>query len=276
MTTTQKTILFWLGAVLGAVVIVFFLVLIQHKRDEGVMGNQVAFTGEGKVSVKPELAIVEFSIVTSGKTSKIAQDANAVRSKKVYDFLKKQGVDEKDIKTTYYNMNPQYSYPTPYPYPVPMMRDGGMETQVVPQVYPVPIDSTSKITGYEVMQGYEVKVRDLEKASAIVDGLVTAGANQVQNVRFDFEDREKLMSQARDMAIKDAKDKADKLKSQLGIRLGKILNYYDNTDQYGGPYPYAKMGFDERGGGDGYGGVPVLPPGENEITVQVTITYQIK
>ncbi len=278
MTNQQKTIVFWLGSVLGVVVIVFFLVTIQQKRENGVMGNQVSFNGTGKIEAKPELAIAEFSIVTSGKTSKAAQDANSVRSKKVFDFLKKQGIEEKDIETTQYSLTPQYSFPSPYPYPVPMMRGSEIETQIAPSypisTYPVLDSGNPKITGYQVTQGYEVKIRDLDKVSAVVDGLVTAGANQVQNVRFDYQNREKLLATAREKAIADAKDKAKKLQSQIGIKLGKIVNYYDNTDQYGGPYQYAKMGL-EMGGGDSGGG-PILPPGENEITVIVTITYQIK
>ncbi len=270
MTNQQKTILFWLGTALGVVVIVFFLVTIQQKREMGFIGNQISFTGEGKISEKPELAIAEFAIMTSGKTAKIAQDANTARSKKVYDFLKQQGIEEKDIKTTYYNLSEQYAS-SPIPYPRALPPSVYSEIQIAPDIAPYPI-SEPKIIGYQVNQSYEVKIRDLEKVSAVVDGLVSAGANNVQNVRFDFEDRDKFLTEAREAAIEDAKEKAEELEEQLDIRLGRIINYYDNSGGFG----YGK-GYAQFSGEEGYGGGgPVLPPGENELTVQVTLTYQIK
>ena len=270
MTNQQKTILFWLGMALGVVVILFFLVTIQQKRDTAPTTNQVSFTGEGKIASKPDVAIADFSIVTSGTTSKAAQDSNSARSKKVYDFLKRQGVDDKDIKTTY-NITPQYAPMRGGVQPMPLYQNN-MES--MPVILPAPtIPGTPGIIGYQVTQGYEVKIRNLDKASAVIDGLVTAGANQVSNVRFDFEDRDKVMAEARGKAIADAKSKARQLESQIGIRLGKIINYYDNTLGY--PYAYDKMYAAGIGGGGTSIG-PVLPPGENELTVSVTITYQIK
>lgn len=278
MTDQQKTIAFWAGIVFAGILAVFFIVSIQQKLDTAPTTNQVSFNGEGKVEAKPDVALADFSIVTTGTTSKAAQDANSARSKKVYDFLKKQGVNEKDIKTTYYNITPQYSSGIR---PMPLYYNGssgggvGIETQMAPQSYPIPVPGgdTNKITGYQVTQSYQVKIRDLDKASVIVDGLVSAGANQVTNVSFDFENRDKIMNEARAKAIADAKQKADDLRKQIGIRLGKIINYSDNSMGY--PYPYEKMYATGMGGGGEPSG-PILPPGQNEITVSVTITYQIK
>lgn len=268
MNQTQKTVAYWVGIGLAVIFGIFLLVTIQQKRDTAPTTNQVSFTGEGKIASKPDVALADFSIVTTGATSKATQDANSTRSKKVYDFLKKQGVDDKDIKTTYYNIAPQYSYG------VRMMTDS-MPSSIIQPMPPVPAPGgdTTKITGYQVTQGYEVKIRDLDKASAVIDGLVSAGANQVSNVRFDFDDRDKVMAEARAKAIADAKSKAHQLESQIGIHLGKIINYYDNTLGY--PYMYDKLSASGMGGGGTSSG-PVLNPGENELTVSVTITYQIK
>src|SRR3989344_6243330 len=111
------------------------------------------------------------------------------------------------------------------------------------------------------------------KFSAILDGLVKAGANQVNNLGFKIDDEEKLKDQAREMAINDAKEKANKLRKQLGILLGKIVNY-----QEGGYYPpvYLKAEAMDTGGYGGGGPLPEVPTGENEVVVNVTITYQIK
>ena len=107
---------------------------------------------------------------------------------------------------------------------------------------------------------------------------VTAYANARASLQERFDKRfeavfaEKLKNEARAKAIADAKKKADELKGQIGIKLGKIINFYENIGGYPLPY-YAKA--EGLGGGVGGGG-PSVPAGENEITVNVTITYQIK
>jgi len=222
----------------------------------------VSFSGEGKVLAKPDIAVISFSILTEATSSKVAQDENSKKSQKVTDFLKKQGIDEKDIKTTGYNVYPQYSYPRPCPLYAPEN-----------SYYPCG-GTDQKITGYQVTQTFEAKVRDIDKASTILDGVVTAGANQVYNLSFQIDNPEKLKDQAREMAIKDAKDKADNLKKQLGIRLGRIVSFSENGSGWP-PIYYEAKAMDSRGGMGG-GVEPSVPSGENEVTVNVTVTYQIK
>jgi len=261
--------LIWSGTAALTVLSLFLLVAMNQISDTAVTTNTISFSGEGKVFSVPDIAAISFSIVTEASTSKVAQDQNSEKSKDVVDFLKNQNLDDKDIKTTSYNVYPQYSYPRP------LLRQGsegqavplGAESITYPEYYP----SNPKITGYQVNQSFEVKVRDLEKISAILDGLVTAGANQVNNLGFKVDNEDELKEQARELAIKNAKEKADKLREQLGIRLGKIVNY--NEDGY---YPvYFKAETLDNRGGVGGGG-PEVPVGENEIVVNVTITYQIK
>lgn len=253
--------LVWAGTAVLVVLAVFLVVSIDHLSNTATNTNTVSFDGEGRVFAKPDIAAISFSILTEATTSKAAQDDNSKKSQKVVDFLKNQKIEEKDIKTTGYNVYPQYSYPKPCPLSYP-------QGEVV---YPC-TDNEQKISEYQVNQSFEVKVRDLEKASTILDGLVTAGANQVNNLGFQIDDIEKVKNEARELAIKNAKEKASTLKKQIGIRLGKIINYYEG----GGGYPISymlKAEADGRGGGiEG----PSVPAGENEIVVSVTITYQIK
>ena len=161
--------------------------------------------------------------------------------------MKKQDIDDKDIKTTGYNIYPQYKYP----------QYGGQPT----------------ITGYQVNQSLEIKVRNLDSVSNILDGVVTAGANQVNGLTFEIDDPDTLKAEARAKAIADAKKKANELQSQVGISLGKIVNFSENTGGYPIPIYYdAKL----EGRGMGGGGGPTVPTGENEIVVNVSLTYQIK
>ena len=233
----------------GLIVIlaVFFLVSINQKLNTATTANTVSFSGEGKVLAKPDVAVIDFSIVTEATTSKAAQDTNSEKSNKVTDFLKKQKIEDKDIKTTSYNIYPQYEYP----------RYGGVP----------------KIKGYQVSQTIEIKIRNLDNVSLVLDGVVTAGANQIGNLNFKIDDPEKLKAEARTKAIADAKKKAGELKDQVGIKLGKIVNFSEGVMGY--PVPMYESSMLGKGGGVGGGG-PSVPSGESEITVNVMITYQIK
>ncbi len=230
----------------------FLLVSANQKLNTAATTNTVSFSGEGKVVMKPDIALIDLSILTEATTSKAAQDENSKKSKSLTDFLKKQGIEDKDIKTTGYNIYPQYYYP---PYPT--------------------VDTRGpRITGYQVNQMIQVKVRDLEKVNTVLDGVVSAGVNQVNNMQLTIDEPEKLRDEAREKAIKDAKTKADALEDQLDIDLGKIVNFIENGGGYPVPMMYAKE-VDGRGGVGGGGG-PSVPVGENEVVVNVTITYQIK
>ena len=229
------------------VLAVFLIASTNQVLNTATTTNTVSFSGEGKVVAKPDIAKISLSIVTDALTSKTAQDENSKKSKTVTDYLKKQNIDDKDIKTTGYNIYPQYKYP----------QYGGQPT----------------ITGYQVNQSMEIRIRDLDKVSNILDGIVASGTNQVSQLSFEIDNPDALKSEARAKEIADAKSKANELKSQVGISLGKIINFSENTSGY--PVPiYMKAELDGRGGMGGGG--PSVPAGENEITVSVTITYQIK
>ncbi len=247
MKNLHKTVLYWSLAGLAVITAIFVVVNTLRTLSTATTANTVSFSGEGKVLAKPDVAVVDFSIVTEAATSKAAQDVNSEKSNNVTDFLKKQKIEDKDIKTISYNIYPQYEYPR-----------GGVP----------------RIRGYQVSQTIEVKVRDLGSVSSVLDGVVMAGANQVGNLNFKIDNPEKLKEQAREQAINDAKDKANALKSQLGIKLDRIINFSEGVSGY--PVPMYEM-LKSSGGGVGGGGVvPSVPSGENEITVDVTITYQIK
>jgi uncharacterized protein YggE len=247
MKNLYKTILGWTLVGLGIVLAVFLVVMTRQSLNTAATTNTVSFSGEGKVLAKPDIAIIDLSVVTQAVTSKDAQNQNSAKTQKITSFLKAQKIAEKDIKTTNYNIYPQYTYP----------RNG-----------------SPTINGYQVNETIEVKIRNLDQTSTIVDGAVTAGANQVSGPNFQIENPEKLKDQARASAIADAKAKASALQGQLDIHLGKIVNFYENAGGY--PIMYEKAAPLGLGGGMGGAPTPSLPSGENEITVDVTLTYQIK
>ena len=235
----------WSG-VLALLVLSLFLLTATNQIKNDPTANTISFSGEGKVSAIPDIAKVNFAIITQAATSKQAQDANSPKSKVIVDFLKKQGIEDKDIKTTSYNIYPQYNYPS---------------------------FDTPEIKGYEVSQNFEVKIRNLDKTNVILDGLVSAGANNISNLNFTVDEPEKLQTEARSKAIADAKKKAEELEDQLGVNLGKIINFSENSGGYPVPLYFKAEGL---GGGMGGDVGPEIPTGENEIKISVTITYQIK
>ena len=201
--------------------------------------NTISVTGEGKILTKPDITIVNLSVVTEGKDISVVEEENSEKMNEVIDFLKDFGVAEKDIKTTSYRLYPRYNY----------------ENRRVPQ-----------IVGYEITQTLEVKIRDMEKIGEILEQSISAGINQVSSLQFSVDNDEELREQARALAIKDAKEKAKKLGSQLGIKLIKISGFNEG----GLDYPiYREYGI------GGAAEAPKIQLGESEIVVSVTLIYEM-
>jgi uncharacterized protein YggE len=224
---------------------VFLVIQTWHVWNTAATANTVSFSADGTVSIAPDIAAISASIVTQAADSKTAQDENSKKTQTVSDFLKKQGVEDKDIKTSSYNIYPQYRYST---------------------------TGQSSISGYQVTQSYEIKVRDLDKVSTILDGLVAAGANQVNNLGLQVDNPDAAQAEARQKAIDAVKKKADQLQDQVGIKLGRIVNFSENSNGY----PIPMYAYDAKAQSAGMGGGPDISTGQNDITVNVTITYQIK
>ena len=233
--------------VLLAVLALSAVVLWQTIDRSGRAGNisdTFAVSGTGKVYAKPDIGVADVAISVQGATSSSAQDEANKKSKTVIEYLKNAGIKSDDIKTSGYNIYPQYDYS----------------------------NGRNRINGYQVTQSLTIKIRDLDKVNTIIDGVVDAGANQVSSVRFEIDQPEKLQAEAREKAIAEAKGKAEELANQLGIKLGGIVNFYESSNSY------PPMAYGMGGGGDMMKAVPSveLPSGQNEIAISVTITYQIR
>ena len=221
--------------------------------------NVISVSGEGDVFAVPDLATFSVTVTEEAKEVK---DAQKVATKKINDiiaYLKKEGIEEKDIKTTSYNVYPKYEWIEAYCAPGARCPGGKQE-----------------MTGFEVSQSLEVKVRDTEKAGDILSGVGSLGANNVSGLNFTIDEEDKLKAEARAKAITDAEDKADELASQLGVSIVRIVGFSEDGDYQ--PY-YAKREMLMSADSGGMGGAtpaPELPMGENKIVSNVTITYEIQ
>lgn len=225
--------------------------------------STITVTGQGEAYAIPDIATFDFTVTEVGDTVQQAQEKLDQKINKSLAAVRESGVEDKDIKTTNYNVYPKYEWNQA---PCPLSANG--------IVRPCP-PGKNVLVGYEVSETITVKVRDTKKAADLVTKVGAADVSNISGLQFTVDDREKYMAQAREDAINEAKAKAKVLAKELGVGLGKILYYNDNS----GPQPYYASGM---GGSDAVmAAAPMvakaeLPTGESKITSSVSITYEIK
>jgi len=243
----------------------FFVVkLLAEWKSFGMMGsseaNTITLSGHGEVTAVPDIASVYFIVESSKATQVASSDEVNTKTKTIVDFLKSSGVADNDIKTEGYNSYPKYSNPTPCPL---YITQGGM--------MPPCRESESTIVGYVVSQNVSVKIRKVDDASKIIDGINKIGVTNMSGPNLAIDHEDGLKAQARKQAIADAKSKAESLANDLGVSLGRVANFSES-----GNYPMMYAGKTMMADS---ASVPVptqIPIGENTITSDVTVTYEIK
>ena len=210
--------------------------------------------GEGKVTATPDVAEFSFSIINQGGTNiGQTQQANTTAMNDALSFLKSDGVDAKDITTTAYSIDPRYQYYD--------CQAGG-------------ICPPATITGYTVTQTASVKIRDFSKIGEILSGIVQKGANSVTQLTFTIDNPQKLQEQARDEAITQARAQAQDLARAAGVTLGPLVNIQETSPQPITPiYNMAAAAPKALGGS---APTPTVEAGSQNITEDVTLTYQIQ
>jgi len=221
-----------------------------------VMANQqnnqdrFSVTGSGTVYAKADIANITVGLRTDvKKTAAEATKDSTEKMNAIITSIKDLGIEEKDVKTTDYSLNPVYNW----------------------------IDGKGQVLqGYQVSQNVSVKVRDLDKIGEVIAKTTEQGANQIGNVSFTIDDEYELKNEAREMAIEKAKEKAEMMAEQAGMKLGAVKSVYESADvAYPVPmYANAKL---EMASDQAVGlGAPSIQTGQNEIRVEVTLVYEIK
>lgn len=212
--------------------------------------NTISMSAEGKATATPDLAMISIGVVSSAASAKLVQDDMSAKANKITDFVKKQGIDPKDITTSNFSIYPSYDF-----------RNG-----------------QNTINGYQGSENITIKIHGVDKStdkvSKILDGAVTSGSNQIQGITFSFDDPDNLRQVARKQAIEKAKQKAQELADATGLRLGKIVSISESGG--GGfptPLPYAVgMG----GESDIKSVPPTIEPGNQDITASVNVVFELK
>jgi uncharacterized protein YggE len=227
--------------------------------DHAGRGNQpanvITVSGSGDVTAVSDIATLSINLSKEATTTKEAQKLLNDSITKTLAYLKTQKIEDKDIKSEYGGLNPKYASST-----------------IVCMAYPCP-QQEPKIVGYTATQSITVKIRDVDNASTVRTGLADIGVTDISGPNFSIDNEDAFKDQARAKAIDEAKEKAEVLARQLGVRLGKVTSF---TESSGGNYP---MMYAAKGMMDSTmmaAPAPVLPKGENKISSSVTITYEIK
>jgi uncharacterized protein len=202
--------------------------------------------GAGSVSIVPDIAIVSIGVVSRAATAREALDGNNADLAKVIATIQAAGVKDTDIATSGFSVDPIYeSNP--------------------PRIEGNALEQPPRITGYQVSNEVRVTIRNIAESGAILDKVVTAGANQINSIQFDISDQQKPSDQAVAAAIADAKRKAELMADAAGVRLVRILDINASSGVPVFARPEMRLAAD---------GVPVMP-GERQVTANANISWEI-
>lgn len=210
--------------------------------------------GQGQVTAVPDTATINVGVTQTSANVSDAKDKTDATVNKIIAAVKKLGISDKDIKTTNYSISPNY---TP----------GAMQPMIIVQP-----PGRGNIVSYTVTQNLEIKIKPTDKANSVIDAVSAEGANLVGGISFTFSDdlQNKLEDQARQIAVNDAKSKAQSLANAAGIHLGRLLNVVENSNLPRVVMPLS-AGSAETNQTETSTNVT---PGENTVSVDVTLYYQ--
>ena len=204
-------------------------------------------SGQGTVTVAPNVANLNLGVSAQAAKVADAQSQAATAMSKVISALTSNGVDQKDISTRFYNINPQTRY-----------------------------DNTTQqsiITGYQVSNMVNVTVRTIDKVGTIIDAVAAAAGDliRINGISFSVDNPDQFNSQARTLAMNDAKARATQLASLAGVALGRPIYITENSASTPTPYTFAAPSLAAAGGT-----TTPINPGQVSVTISVQVDYSIQ
>lgn len=247
-------------AACGALALFLINLAVEGYRGYGFIGGStkstnITVTGNGEITATPDTGTITVSVESLAGTQKVAQDTLAKKMEGVLVAIKQAGVADADVKTDNYNVSNNgcdyYNSPN----------------RPVSQYSPMPPSNCSS-SDYTASQNITVTLHNLANLQTLLSGIGARGG-QISSVSLDASNINALRDQAQQKAITDAKTKAQKTASGLGVRLGRVVSF-DNYDDSGGyPTPLYENSYSS---GDA---IPTVPTGEQKITSQVSVTFEI-
>lgn len=223
-----------------ALFIISILFISMSYGQEVKQVPQINVSGEGKIKVIPDEATIAVTVETKGNIAKDVKKQNDEKIEAVLKFIKKMNLAPADYKTQRVALNPQYDY-------------------------------EKKKHNYNATQTIEILLRDLSKYDELMDGLVDSGINRIDNVTFQSSKLAQYESEARKLAMKEAKMKAEDYVSVLGQKVGKAMTISDNSNSYQPQPVYARM--KSIAMEDSSAPRETLAVGEINIVANVTVSF---
>jgi uncharacterized protein YggE len=201
-------------------------------------------TGVGKTNVTPDMAVLSLGIEAQAMTVAEAQQQAAQAMDAVMGVLDSHSVDEKDIQTQQYSIQPVREWH----------------------------DDQYALLGYRVTNTVKVKVRNIDDTGSIIDGVAAAGGDYtiVNSISFTVDEPENYYEQMREEAMADAKDRAEQLADLGGVKLGKPI-YIAESSSYNPPIVY----LDYKSAEGAVVPTTSISPGETELQLTVQVVYSI-
>lgn len=205
----------------------------------------ISVSGEGKIKVTPDQAAISISVETKGAKATEVKKENDAKIEAVLKQIKKLGIAKEDFQTQRVSLYPNYDY-------------------------------EKKKNNYVANQTIIILLRDLGRYDSLMDGMVDAGINRIDNVEFKSSKMEELESAARKLAMKDAKSKAEDFVLVLNQKVGKAMTISDNTQTYYPPRPMYEMKAMAMADGGDAEPRETLATGEIELVVNVSVSFLLE
>jgi uncharacterized protein YggE len=200
--------------------------------------RQITVTGDATISVAPDTAMIRLGVTSQSKTAREASDANAKQMTTVLAAIKDAGIAGRDVQTSRLSLQPQYDQSKP---------------------------GAARLLGFQVTNQVTVRIREIDKLPSILDHAIAAGANEMSGIEFIVSEQSKLLDQARDDAVADARRKAELYAKAAGVKLGNVVSIIEEGSA---PPPRPVMQAMRAGA------VPVAP-GEQMLRAGVTVSFEL-
>lgn len=199
--------------------------------------RSITVTGEASVSVAPDNANIRLGVTSQGKNAREASEANARQMTNVLAAIKEAGVADRDVQTSRLSLQPQYEQGKAGP---------------------------ARLLGFQVTNQVTIRIREIDKFPGILDRAIAAGANEMSGIEFVVSEQSKLLDQARDDAVTDARRKAELYAKAAGVKLGPVTSITEEGSSPPRPVVQAMRA----------SAVPVAP-GEQLLRAAISVTFEL-
>ncbi|MDQ3268862.1 MAG: SIMPL domain-containing protein [Pseudomonadota bacterium] len=205
-------------------------------------GTLLSVSAQGEARRVPDVGRVSAGVVTQAADANAAMRANAEQMTRVIDAIGRAGIAGRDIQTSGVSLNPQYRYDENQP---------------------------PAITGYQASNAVQITVRDLARLGAILDALVSVGANQINGPSLEVEDTQGAYDEARRAALEQAQQRARMYAASLGMQVRRIVSISEGAGM-GPPMPMMAMARMEKSSDT------PISPGENTLSANLDVVFELE